>query len=627
MDKLPISVWDDWHIIEHIGSGSFAHVYKAERHDQGFVNHSAIKIIRIPKDKSDIQALRADGIRDSHTRNYLEGVVSNLVNEIRIMSQLQGAPNTVQIHDYKVIEFRDQQTWEIHIRMELLTSLEDHIQNHPLSENQVLQLGVDICTALEYCLKQSPPIIHRDIKPDNIFYSKHGYFKIGDFGTARELEKSLMAKTHTGTPNYMAPEIVRGEAYTYSADIYSLGIVLYRLLNDNQLPFCEVSSTYEERHTALHRRLSGEKLPQPKNATKLISEIILTACEYDKSARFQNPTAFKNALNTALKSTSEHANRHYNQTVMATPPQPEAMSVSPSKRNSKKTLILALSSFIFLAAIAFFAPKIVDYINSDNSDSTSENVVETETPHEASPSETELAIEAETEESHVNTEAEKAHDEEKEVTKALKEARDFSDAGQPSESIRIIEQALVLYPDNTSLTNALRAYQKLEAQGQKAAEKPVKESPDMKALEDPEPTIRFTDEIKSGISDSIQNFLDADVLALENYDASYYDLADLSPEVRQKRDTWIGEMAQSGVKYRLYDRSMAIDWNKSVISLHGDTALATVIESYSYSEDQTKPDGTQTLGKRITNRWAHTLQKDYYDPDAPWVIIKNELQK
>ena len=68
----------------------------------------------------------------------------------------------------------------------LLTPLYQHLREHPLSEEDVIRLGIDLCRALEICQKYN--IIHRDIKPENIFYSEQGSFKLGDFGIARQLE-------------------------------------------------------------------------------------------------------------------------------------------------------------------------------------------------------------------------------------------------------------------------------------------------------------------------------------------------------------------------------------------------------------------------------------------------------
>ena len=118
--------------------------------------------------------------------------------------------------------------WDILIQMELLTPLNQYIRDHVVTRQDVIRLGIDLCKALELCQKYN--IIHRDVKPENIFISETGDFKLGDFGIARTVEKTTSGLSKKGTYTYMAPEVYKGEAYGTTVDIYSLGIVLYRLL-------------------------------------------------------------------------------------------------------------------------------------------------------------------------------------------------------------------------------------------------------------------------------------------------------------------------------------------------------------------------------------------------------------
>ena len=73
-------------------------------------------------------------------------------------------------------------------------------------------------------------ILHRDIKPMNIFIGKGDIVKIGDLGIAKILKNNVSAQTQIGTPHYMAPEIWRGKPYTYSADVWALGCLLYEMM-------------------------------------------------------------------------------------------------------------------------------------------------------------------------------------------------------------------------------------------------------------------------------------------------------------------------------------------------------------------------------------------------------------
>jgi len=298
------SAWGEWEIVELLGEGSYGKVYKAVKKDFGAEMLSAIKIIIIPKSQSELKALQADGMGTEESRTYLEGIVNSFVHEIKMMISLNSAPNIVTIYDYKVMEKPHEIGWEIHIRMELLTSFDEYLEGRNLTEKEITKLGTDICSALEFCAKQQPPVIHRDIKPGNIFITEYGEFKLGDFGVARELEKSKHIYSIAGTPNYMAPEVKRGDMYGTAADIYSLGIVLYKLTNENRLPFCDLEkqilrhSDYEE---ASKKRFAGESMVSPINASEPMAKVILKACEFDPAKRFQSATEFKAALETVTK--------------------------------------------------------------------------------------------------------------------------------------------------------------------------------------------------------------------------------------------------------------------------------------------------------------------------------------
>ena len=185
--------------------------------------------------------------------------------------------------------------------MEYLTSFLDYCAGRELTEEDVIQLGIDLCKALEYCQKQN--IIHRDIKPENIFVSRFGEFKLGDFGIARELERTMSGLSKKGTFSYMAPEMYKGEPYDAKVDIYSLGIVLYKLRNHNRLPFISLEKqliTYRDKENALNRRMSGENPPRPAEAGEGLADIILKACAYDRKDRFETAEEFREALE-ALK--------------------------------------------------------------------------------------------------------------------------------------------------------------------------------------------------------------------------------------------------------------------------------------------------------------------------------------
>lgn len=291
MDKdVPVSVWPEWELIEKIGEGSFGKVYKAKRTERGRSFYSAIKIISIPASTGELDSVRSEMNNEQSTREYFRNLVEDCIQEIYTMEHFCGNSHVVSFEDFKVVEYLDEIGWDISIRMEYLTSFMDYCTGKELTEKEVIKLGCDLAMALIYCRKLN--IIHRDVKPENIFVSRFSDFKLGDFGIAREQAHTMSNMSKKGTYSYMAPEIYKGEKYDSSIDIYSLGIVLYKLMNQNRLPFLSLDKqliTYRDKETALARRMAGEKMPAPVNASAAFSHIILKACAYEPGKRYRKP--------------------------------------------------------------------------------------------------------------------------------------------------------------------------------------------------------------------------------------------------------------------------------------------------------------------------------------------------
>lgn len=289
-----------WTFSKLIGEGSYGKVFEIERVDKydGEVYKAAMKAITVPQNPSEIETLRDNGMDDESVTAYFRGNVDDFKNEIKLMSKLKGESNIVSYEDHEVIQHETGIGWDILIQMELLTPLMKYIDNKKsFGRDDVIRLGIDICSALELCRKFN--IIHRDIKPENIFVSASGNFKLGDFGIARTVEKTTGGLSKKGTYTYMAPEVYRGEKYGPTIDIYSLGIVLYRYLNNNRAPFLPqppAAITYGDNSVALSRRLEGETIPAPVNADTELAAVVLKACAYNPKERYSSAAEMREDL-------------------------------------------------------------------------------------------------------------------------------------------------------------------------------------------------------------------------------------------------------------------------------------------------------------------------------------------
>lgn len=300
--------FNNWHIAELIGSGAFGSVYKIVREDFGEKYYAAMKLIDIPQSEDEIRALSAEGMSQADISDYYTGMAQEIVEEFKLMSKLKGHSNIVSYEDHMVLPKENGIGWTIQIRMELLTPLPEYVQKHDMSLRDVVALGIDICKALELCEKHH--IIHRDVKPENIFLSENGDFKLGDFGVAKTMEKTMSNLSKKGTRAYMAPELARQELCTGNVDIYSLGLVMYRFLNHNRLPFLPKypeKIKFSDREKAEFLRFSGADVPLPQKGGAELGNIVVKACAYSPEKRYQKPHELRAELEEIYKHIPEES--------------------------------------------------------------------------------------------------------------------------------------------------------------------------------------------------------------------------------------------------------------------------------------------------------------------------------
>ena len=295
-DKMNVRLpWPGWTVIKYLGEGGYGRVYEIERDLSGIKEQAALKVVSRPADDAEIEACYESGYDQASMKASYQEELQRYVKEYQLMKELQGQTNIVSCDDFAVVPRKDGIGGQIFIRMELLTPLKKATKQSMLSEKEVIRLGKDICKALMLC--EARHIIHRDIKPENILVSKFGDYKLGDFGVARVQDHTTNA-TKMGTHGYAAPEVEHGQKYGKEADIYSLGITLYWLLNNRRMPFLNADEpvTMMKCQEALRRRYEGEKLPAPKNGSQKLKQVVLKACAYRPVDRYRSAQELYDAL-------------------------------------------------------------------------------------------------------------------------------------------------------------------------------------------------------------------------------------------------------------------------------------------------------------------------------------------
>lgn len=285
-----------WYLEDTIGEGSSGTVYKITDKKESYC---ALKVIPVTLDDG-INPLSFEKQDSLSKEAYLDEITNDILSEVKVMQTLERHEGIIKYQEYDILEMPDSYVRFILIKMELLNPLNKilRMRESEFSNQDTARIGIELLTSLSEC--RSYNIIHRDIKPSNIFVTNDNRYLLGDFGSARLLEKTMMA-SHKGTLAYMAPEMAAGQSFNATVDIYSLGLVLYQLLNNRRLPFLDSSFKFADIEISIEKRLSGVSFPYPENADQELGFIICKMCAYSPKDRYSSPEECLTDLESYLK--------------------------------------------------------------------------------------------------------------------------------------------------------------------------------------------------------------------------------------------------------------------------------------------------------------------------------------
>jgi serine/threonine protein kinase len=214
--QLAGSTVGPYRLLEEIGRGGMGTVFLAERVDGGFEQQVALKLIKRGMDS--------------------EGILARFLRERQILARLEH-PHIARLLDGGVTP--DGQPY---FAMERIVGepIDDYCARRDLSTARRLEVFAAACEAVAYAHERR--IVHRDLKPSNVLVTADGTVKLLDFGVAKMLEAEGEGSSRTLpggqalTPEFAAPEQLDGRPVTPAADVYSLGLILYRLLTGQWLP-------------------------------------------------------------------------------------------------------------------------------------------------------------------------------------------------------------------------------------------------------------------------------------------------------------------------------------------------------------------------------------------------------
>ena len=275
-DKKETVLKGRYRLVDRIGRGAMGTVFMAE--DTVMERRVAIKVLRLPEELPE---------------KAREEAVKRFYREARLAGKL--------IHPNIVATFDIDQDGAYHfISMELV---EGETLSGILEEKETLDpllavgIAQQVCEALDYA--HSYGVVHRDIKPGNIFVVGGEKVKVGDFGIARSMDSSTLTQTgySMGTPQYMSPEQVRGEGMDPRSDIFSLGVVLYEML-EGMNPF-----SADTPHTVIYNILEKEPPPLEGKGYALpgLKEVLDRALRKNIDSRYQRAGDMSHDLKALLE--------------------------------------------------------------------------------------------------------------------------------------------------------------------------------------------------------------------------------------------------------------------------------------------------------------------------------------
>ncbi|KAI6687889.1 hypothetical protein NL676_024717 [Syzygium grande] len=252
MDWLEIS-WEELHIKERVGAGSFGTVHRAEWHGSDV----AVKVLTL--------------------QDFHDDQLKEFLREVAIMKLTEYLP-----------------------RGSLYRLIHRPASGEMLDQRRRLRMALDVAKGLNYLHNLSPPIVHWDLKSPNLLVDKNWTVKVADFGLSRfKANTFISSKSVAGTPEWMAPEFLRGERSNEKSDVYSFGVILWELVTMQQ-PWSGLSPAQVVGAVAFQNR----RLAIPQNTSSALASL-MESCWADDPAQRPSFASIVNSLKKLLKSPAQ----------------------------------------------------------------------------------------------------------------------------------------------------------------------------------------------------------------------------------------------------------------------------------------------------------------------------------
>ncbi|XP_022941333.1 serine/threonine-protein kinase CTR1-like [Cucurbita moschata] len=270
MDWLEIS-WDELHIKERVGAGSFGTVHRAEWHGSDV----AVKVLSV--------------------QDFQDDQLKEFLREVAIMKRVRH-PNVVLFMGAVTKRPHLSIVTEYLPRGSLYRLIHRPSSGELMDQRKRLRMALDVAKGINYLHCLNPPIVHWDLKSPNLLVDKNWTVKVCDFGLSRfKANTFISSKSVAGTPEWMAPEFLRGEPSNEKTDVYSFGVILWELVTMQQ-PWSGLGPAQVVGAVAFQNR----KLSIPPNTSPLVSSLI-ESCWADDPVQRPSFASIVESLKKLLK--------------------------------------------------------------------------------------------------------------------------------------------------------------------------------------------------------------------------------------------------------------------------------------------------------------------------------------
>ena len=243
-------LWGEWKVDSLMYEGNLANVYAVKNESATAV----IKVISVPKLQLEGRMASQSSTENQEAMSgFFKEVVSALENEMERISVVNSIPNVLSCRMYEAFERKAEIGYDLILLMDKEEPLQEYIAARPhIKNDEIVKIVKEIAWILDHAHREG--ILHKDIKLENIFIGENGESMLADFALARKIESYQSRLQRKVDSTYVAPEVLSEYDYSEETDVYALGMVLYILLNDGNIP------------SEIGRRTFNTDIPKPIRA-------------------------------------------------------------------------------------------------------------------------------------------------------------------------------------------------------------------------------------------------------------------------------------------------------------------------------------------------------------------------